>query len=177
MFEQLKQSLRDALAGGSTPAAVSLMRDALVEAKVAVGQSREARDLTAAQLERERAELETVRRRGELAAQINDAETVAVAARFDAKHTERVAMLERKLAALETEVSLGERDLDEMHDQFREMAAKARMPGAPSAPAAQAGLDERDTEHNALRREAERAVREQDANARLEEMKRKMGRE
>jgi hypothetical protein len=176
VFEQLKQSLREALAGGSTPAAVALMRDALVEAKVAVGQSREARDLTAAQLQRERAELETVLRRGELAAQINDAETVAVAARFQSKHTERVAMLERKLAALETEVSLGERDLDEMHTQFREMASKVRAPGAPSAPAAQAGLDERETEHNALRREAERAARETDANARLEELKKKMGR-
>ena len=176
MFDSLKQTLREALAGGSTPAMVAMMRDALVEAKVAVGQSREARDLAAAQLARERAELETVRRRRQMAAGIGDAETVAVAARFEAKHAERVEMLERKLAALESEVAIGERDLDEMHAQFREMQSKARMPSAPAAPAARAGLDERDTEHNALRREAERAARETDAAARLEELKKKMGR-
>ena len=83
MFERVRQSLREALAGGSTPAAVAMMRDALVEAKLAVTQSREARDAAAVQLAREQAELDTVRRRGELAAQITDAETVAVAARFE----------------------------------------------------------------------------------------------
>jgi hypothetical protein len=98
-----------------------------------------------------------------------------VAARFEQKHTERIAMLERKLAALETEVALGERELDEMTAQFKAMQSGAQMPPSPSAPAAQAGLDERDTEHNALRREAERGAREADAAARLEEMKKKMG--
>ncbi len=176
MFEQLKQALREALAGGSTPAAVAMMRDALVEAKLAVGQAREARDNAAAQLAHERAELETVRRRGQLAAQINDAETVAVAERYEKKHAERAAMLERKLAALDTEVSLGEGDLAEMHAQFTEMAAKAKRPPMPSAPAAQAGLDERETEHNALRREAERAARAADAERRLDELKKQMGR-
>ena len=176
MFEHLRQSLRDAFAGGTTPAAVAMMRDALVEAKLAVGQSRSARDATAAQLTHERTELETVRRRGELAAQISDAETVAVAARYEKKHAERVEMLERKLAALETEVALGERELDEMSVQFKGMAASARAAPAPSAPAAQAGLDERDTEHNALRREAEHAARAADAERRLEELKKQMGR-
>jgi hypothetical protein len=176
MFESLRQSIREALAGGPTPAAVAMMRDALVEAKVAVSQSRDARDATAAQLKREMAELETVRRRGQLAAQISDAETVAVAARFEKKHAERVQVLERKLAALESEVALGERELDEMNGQFKEMAAKAGAPQAPEAPAARAGLDERDTEHNALRREADRVRREAEAASRLEELKKKMGR-
>jgi len=176
VFESLKQALREALAGGATPASLGMMRDALVEAKLAVGQSREARDLTAAQLAHEQAELETVRRRGQLAAQIADAQTVEVAARFEKKHAERSEMLQRKLAALETEVALGERELDEMTTQFREMAAKAKMPGAPSAPAAQAGLDEMETAHNALRRDAERAARAKDADQRLEELKKKMGR-
>jgi len=176
MFGHLKRSLRDALAGGSTPASVSLMREALVEAKLAVGQSRTARDGAAAQLAHERSELETVRRRGELAAGINDAETVAIAARYETKHAERVAMLERKVAALETEVAIGERELDEMNAQFKAMAAAARTGPAPSAPAAQAGLDERETEHNALRREAEHAARAADADRRLEELKKKMGR-
>jgi len=133
VFESLKQALRDAVAGGATPAALGMMKDALVEAKLSVGQSRDARDQTAEQLQ-------------------------------------------RKLAALETEVAIGERELDEMTAQFREMAAKARMPGAPSAPAAKAGLDEMETAHNALKRDAERAARAADADARLEELKKKMGR-
>jgi hypothetical protein len=157
------------------PGSLAMMRDALVEARVSVGQSREARDLAAAQLAREQAELETVRRRGQLATQINDAETVAVATRFEQKHAERIAMLERKLAALETEVALGERELAEMTAQFKAMQGSAEVPPSPSAPAAQAGLDERDTEHNALRREAERNDREAHAAARLEELKRKLG--
>ena len=176
MLEDLKRALREAIAGGATPASVAMMRDALVEAKVAVQEAREARDRTAAQLAHERGELETVRRRGQLAAGIGDRETVDVATRFEGKHAERVAMLERKLAALETEVAIGERDLEEMHAQFRAMQAAAKVPGAPAAPAAQAGLDERDTEHNALRRDAERAARETDAAARLEELKKRMGR-
>lgn len=153
-----------------------MMRDALVEAKLAVGESRSARDATAAQLAHERTELETVRRRGELAAGINDAETVAIASRYEKKHTERVEMLERKLAALETELALGERELDEMNAEFRTMAASARTPSAPPAPAAQAGLDDRDAEHNALRRQAEHAARAADADRRLEELKKQMGR-
>ena len=176
MFESLKQAVRDALAGGATPASLGMMKDALVEAKLAVRASRDARDETAAQLAHELAELETVRRRGQLAAQVPDPETVEVAIRFEKRHAERVEMLQRKLAALETEVAIGERELDEMTTQFREMAAKAKMPGAPSAPAAKAGLDEMETAHNALKREAERAARAQDADARLEELKKKMGR-
>jgi hypothetical protein len=176
VFESLKQALREALAGGATPASLGMMRDALVEAKLAVGQSREARDQTAVQLAHELAELETVRRRGQLAAQISDTETVGVAARFEKKHAERTEMLQRKLAALETEVAIGERELDEMTAQFRDMAAKAKMPGAPSAPAAKAGLDEMETAHNALKRDAEQAARAKDAEQRLDELKKKMGR-
>ena len=66
-----------------------LMREALVDAKVGLSQSRAARDAASAQLERERTELATVRRRGQLAAGINDAETVTLAAEFERKHSER----------------------------------------------------------------------------------------
>jgi len=176
VFEDLKRAMREAFAGGSTPASLAMMRDALVEAKTAVGGSRTARDHTAEQLAHEQKELETTVRRGQLAANINDAETVQVAARFEKKHAERVEMLTRKLAALESEVAIGERELDEMNAQFREMAAKAKVPPAASAPAAKAGLDEEEAAHNALRREAERAARASDAERRLEELKKKMGR-
>jgi len=66
------------------------MREALVDAKVGLSQSRAARDAAGAQLERERAELATVRRRGQLAAGINDAETVKLAAEFERRHSERI---------------------------------------------------------------------------------------
>ena len=165
VFEHLKQSLRDALAGGSTPAVGGA--DAR-RARGGEGRRRRSRARRATARRRSwRASARSWRRCAAAANSRRRSTTprrCAVAARYEKKHAERVEMLERKLAALETEVALGERELEEMSAQFKEMAASARAPSAPSAPAAQAGLDDRDTEHNALRREAERAARAADAD-------------
>ena len=98
-----------------------MMREALVDAKVGLSQSRAARDAAAAQLERERTELATVQRRGQLAAGINDAETVRLAAEYERRHSERIAVLERKVAALEQEVALVERETAEMTAQLKRL--------------------------------------------------------
>ena len=83
MFERLTQSLRDALGRASSPAegraVVAMMREALVEAKVGLANLRDGVEATRAQLAAERAELTTVERRGRLAAEIQDRETVRVA--------------------------------------------------------------------------------------------------
>lgn len=169
----------------STPAegraALAMMREALVEAKVGVARVRDAVATTRAHLEHERAELETVRRRGRLAAEIHDAETVDVAARFEKRHSERIGVLERKLAAQEAELALAERELDEMSDQFRAMAAGGGAPPSSStAPAGAAAPAEGDaaleSDLDALRRQSERTAREADAARQLEELKRRMGR-
>lgn len=154
-----------------------MMREALVDAKVGLSQSRAARDAASAQLERERSELATVRRRGQLAAGINDAETMRLAAEYERKHSERIVVLERKLAALEQEVALVERETAEMTAQLKRLTGAgdtAPPPSAQSAP--EDDLEASDlSELDSLRRTADRTDRETDAERRLAELKRRMG--
>ena len=69
------------------------MREAMVHAKLAINDLRAALGVTEQRLRAEQAELETVRRRQGLAAEIGDSETVSIAERFAAQHAERVAVL------------------------------------------------------------------------------------
>jgi len=82
MFEQIRDSLKglsDRLAPEERRRVTSAMRDALVHAKLGISELKEGARVTESRLAAERAELDTVRRRQGLAAQINDAETVAIA--------------------------------------------------------------------------------------------------
>lgn len=122
MFEPL----RDALRGLSTRldpderrTMTQAMRDALVHAKLGLNDLRALLATTNTRLAAERAELETVRRRQGLAAQINDEETVAIAERFASQHQERVLMLETKQMVQQQELSLAERDYEEMSVELR----------------------------------------------------------
>ncbi len=161
----------------SSRARARLMREALVDAKVGLSQSRSALDAARAQLERERTELATVRRRGQLAAGINDIETVKLAAEYERKHSERITVLERKHAALEQEVALVERETAEMTAQLKTLAGGADATGAaPTATPDPLEDDRADiAELDALRRSADRSARDADADARLADLKRRMG--
>lgn len=158
------------------------MRDAVVEAKVAVQEMREALGRTEGELALERQRLADAERRGRLATEIQDQETVAVAERFAAKHRERVGVLERKLAAQREELALAERDLAEMQAQLR--AAERDRPAVESersterawrdvqaAGGARPGVDLQD---ELLKSEMDRAAREAAAEQQLEELKKKM---
>ena len=161
----------------STRARARMMREALVEAKVGLSQSRAARDGASAQLARERTELATVMRRGQLAAGINDAETVRLAAEYERRHSERIVVLERKVAALEQEVLLVERETAEMTAQLKRLTG-AGDPVAPSAPDTEAEDNPEASdlsELDSLRRSADRSAREADAESRLADLKRRMG--
>lgn len=188
MFEKLRRSLHEAMSRASSPsdrhAVLVRMREALVEAKVGVSQIRSALDATRAQLERERQELETVRRRGRLAGNVHDDETVRVAERFERKHADRVGVLERKAEAQAGELALAEGEVAEMTAQLKAMQAGVD----PLASTGSAGSG-RETEPSdadplappgpgaeALRREVDRAAREGQAQRQLEELKRRMGR-
>ncbi|WP_396202005.1 hypothetical protein [Gemmatimonas sp.] len=134
MFEPL----RDALRGFSTRldpderrAMTQSMRDALVHAKLGLNDLRASLATTSARLVSERAELETVRRRQGLAAQVNDAETVAIAERFAVQHQERVAMLETKQMVQQQELSLAEREYEDMSAELR-LILSGVAPGARS---------------------------------------------
>ncbi len=122
MFDQLRDSLRS-LSGRLAPEerrrVVSTMRDAMVHAKLALNDLRDGVRATERRLAEERESLETVRRRQGLAAGIGDTETVEIAERFAAQHAERVAMLETKLMAQQQELTVTERELDDMSQQLR----------------------------------------------------------
>src|SRR5512144_1736928 len=105
------------------------MREAVVDAKVAVQEMRAALARTEIELKVEAQRLSDAERRGRLAGEIQDQETVEVAERFAGRHRERVAVLERKLAAQREELSLAERDLAEMQGQLK--SAERGGPGAP----------------------------------------------
>ena len=172
MFEPL----RDALRGFSTRldpderrSMTQAMRDALVHAKLGLNDLRASLATTSARLAAERAELETVRRRQGLAAQIDDQETVAIAERFAVQHAERVAMLETKEMVQQQELSLAERDYDEMSAELR-LILSGVAPGAPSVASTAAS-----TANEPTGSADTRAEREANADQRLAALKRRMG--
>lgn len=180
MFEQMRQSLREAMNRASNPAegraVLAMMRSALIEAKVGVSQVRDALGATSAHLDRERVELDTTRRRSRLALQVHDDETVQIAERFVHKHEERIGVLERKLEAQRAELALAESELAEMTEQFRAMASGGGgVVGAESDATAPGGDASLEQDLNGLRRQAEQSAREADADRRLQELKRRMG--
>lgn len=187
MFENLRRKLEAAMAAATKAedprAVVGRMREALIEMRAAIGPMRDALDTAERQLAVSRAELETAQRRRALAADINDAETVSVADRYAAKLMERLGVLEQKAAAQRAELALAEQELAEMNGQF-EQAVKQRGGAAAdqSAQAAwqslgQAGMDRpgTDTDDDLLRGRMDRAALEAEAAARLDELKRRMG--
>jgi len=155
------------------------MREAVVDAKVAVQEIQEAVTRTERELSVERQRLADAERRGRLAGEIQDQETVAVAERFTAKHRERIGVLERKLAAQREELALAQRELDDMNAQLK--AAASAQPSTEKAwrdledaGGARPGMDLQD---ELLKSDIDRAAREDAAARQLEELKKKMRKE
>jgi hypothetical protein len=182
LFERLRdafQAALDAASPGDVREAAARMREAVIEAKVGVRGVRDSVARSDAELAAERQRLADAERRGRLAGEIQDKETMAVAERFAAKHRERVAVLERKAAAQRDELALAERELAEMQSQL-ERAAKAQ-PGAASTAQAWRDLEAAggarpgtDLKDELLRADMDRAQREADAQKQLEELKKRM---
>lgn len=191
MFEQLRQSLNELLERATKPedrrTIVVRMKTTLVQAKMGVDDVRDALALSRRKLEHEQRELQTVRRRKEMAVAIKDADTVTVAERFERQHQERVEVLEGKIAVQTREVDLAERELEEMKAELRKaMTGVPPTTGSHDAAARDEVEEMLDTpdagesararqEIDALARERARAERNADADRRLEELKRKMG--
>jgi hypothetical protein len=196
MFDDVRQAFRDLLrgtppSGDARRSVVAQMRETLVQARMGLDDLRKGVAETKARLVRERAELETVRRRKQLAVSINDAETVAVAERYEKQHAERVTLLERKLETQEAEFQMVEREVAEMNTEFK-LAAAGATPGVSAGPsasggeaaqgAATSGVDDVLDDHAGLNAEIDglaRARRRADADSAADEklaaLKRRMG--
>ena len=99
------------------------MRNELVEARALLPKLQQELQKAHAALAAEREGLERTERRGRLAQQINDAETVRVAEEFAARHRGRIGVLEQKVAATEAELALRTREAEEMKRQYQEADA------------------------------------------------------
>jgi hypothetical protein len=154
------------------------LREALLEAKTGVGTMKSALAATERELLVERRQLADAERRGRLAAEVPDTETVTLAERFALRHRDRAAVLERKLVVQRDELALAEREVEEMLAQVR-----AGRPGLGSESIAAAwrdleaaGADRPDTapEDERLRAEADRKLKEQAVEAQLAFLKSKL---
>jgi hypothetical protein len=186
MFDSFRQSLRDLMDRATPPeerrAGLARMKQTLVTARMGLDDLRGGVQVTRKRLEGEQRELETMRRRKGLAAAINDAETLGLAEKYEAHHAERVAVLARKLEAQEAELAIAERDVAEMTAELRNAAAGIGGPTGSASAAAAAEADAVVNDHagvaeeiDALGRAAKRSARDADAEARLAELKRRMG--
>jgi hypothetical protein len=187
MFDSFRQALRDLMDRATPPeerrAGLARMKQTLVTARLGLDDLRGGVAITRQRLEVERRELETMRRRKGLAAGIKDAETVALAEKYEAHHGERFAVLTRKLEAQEAELMIAERDVEEMNAELKSAMLGAAPTGTPlgreeaaAAADAAAGDGSRVAEEiDAMGRARARSEREADAERRLAELKRRMG--
>ena len=135
MFEDLRRAFREAvdnfkdeLNREDVPETVDKlllgMKNEVAEAKVRI---RELEDLIArasAEAAKEEREVATCRRREAMARDIDDNETADVAAQYAEKHEERQRILEDNAAALQKELVLREREVEEMLKKVKEAQAK-----------------------------------------------------
>jgi hypothetical protein len=188
VFERLRDALRAALDAATPPGDLRdlarQMREAVVDAKVAVQDLRTALTRTDLELTAERQRLADAERRGRLAAEIQDQETVAVAERFVARHRERAGVLERKLEAQREEVALAERDFVEMQTQLKAAERDRPVAGQAGSSTEQAWRDlqaaggarpEVDVRDELLKADMDRAARERTADEQLDLLKKKLG--
>lgn len=184
MFESLKQTIGDLLGGrvapGDRSAVIADMKRALALAKLGVEDLAESAEVTRMRLAEERKQHETATRRRTLAEGINDVETVALAAKFEAQFAERISVLERKLDVQEAEHGLAERDYDEMLKQLKQASVGVGSGmSKENRPLTDADLGLPDdaplrSELDALGRTAKRNERDAQADAALDALKRKM---
>lgn len=185
MFEGLKARLDRFLAENTAPAdrraEAGALREAMVEARVAVRTMQQALLNTERELEAERRQADDAERRGRLAASIEDAETVTLAERYAARHRERVALLERKLVVLREELAMAERELADMATHVRGAPRVASSDSIRDAwnelEAAGQSRPGTDPADSLLEAQLDQARRKQAVEDQLAYLKKKMGRE
>ena len=183
MFEGLRSRIEQFLAERTAPAdaraSAILLHQAVVEAKISVSHMRDALVSSERQLAMETKQLEDAERRGRLAGEIPDPETVELAERYAVKHRERVDILVRKIVVQRDELVAAEREVAEMTGQLR---SARQGSGTASAGAAWRDIEsaggarpETDSGGELLRSNLDRAAHEAAADAQLAHLKRKLG--
>ena len=109
---------------------------------------------------------QTARRRAELAERISDAETVRIALEFAERHAHRAGILRRKVEVLQDELGMRREELSGMEQQ-----AAFEIEQIPPSAKSEILQHERD-DFNFRKMDRER--REKEAEARLEELKKRM---
>jgi hypothetical protein len=182
MFESVKARLEKLLRDHSRSdprAYMSALREALLEAKVGVATMRSALVKSEEELRREQRQLTDAERRGRLALEVPDQQTVTLAEQFAGRHRERIAVLERKISVQRDELVLAEREVEEMLGQVR--GGSSGGEAADSLRAAwrdieAAGGDRPDTrsDDERLRAEADSKLKERAVEAQLAFLKKKL---
>ena len=173
-LDEIKAQLDRIFAAGtrnSSREQASGLREALVEFKVGIGQMSEALARSERELEAARKEAADYARRGHLAGEIDDHETVRIADEFTTKARERVDLLERKVIVLRDELAMAQRDYEETKRRFQS-AARGVPSGSPSPADPLAGPDRVAAGDQVM---LDQRAREAAVDAQLEHLKKKLG--
>jgi phage shock protein A len=141
MFENLRNAFKEAvenfnkeLERDQIPETVDRllvgMRTEMADAQASVRELEDQIAKTQREIEREKSEVSTARRRGKMAADIDDTETAGIAEQYAAKHEERLHLLEQKAVALQNELDFQRKEVGSMMEKFKEAKAKRDALGA-----------------------------------------------
>jgi hypothetical protein len=182
-FEGFRRSFDELLTRATRPEerrlVASRMKETLVQARMGLDDLRAGLDKARQRLVAEERDLETTRRRKQLAEGISDHETVGIAAKYEQMHGERVDVLRQRIAAQEAELALAEREVASMSTELKAVL-DGTDPRVHAAVTDAAGEGEDNAsalrdEIDSMSRARDKADREADAARRLDELKRRMG--
>lgn len=185
MFEDWKKAWQEAVSNFQReladedgeepgPAQLAAMRRDLNAARRALDRLQLELQHCRTEMTEEEKQEQVCRRRGDLAAGIGDDETVRLAVQWAERHRQRVVVLRQKADALSAELAMRNDDLSTMDTQLQEVQKQLGVSGNPvGAPPPRPQNPER-TKQDAEFRRLDREAREKAAEARLEELKKKM---
>jgi hypothetical protein len=183
MFEDWKKAWQEAVANFERelgddgeiegPVQLAAMRRDFKAARGALSRLTSEVQTSRAELTEEENQEQVCRRRGALAAGIGDEETVKLASQWAERHAQRALILRQKVTALEAELTMRTEDLATMEAQLQQAQRQLGVgdeadPKRPPMPFAER------TKQDAEFRRLDKEAREKAAEARLEELKKRM---
>lgn len=133
------------------------MKNEIADEKAQVAGLEDQLEKARGQIERLEKEAATARRRGEMAQEIDDEETVKLAAEYATKAEAHRIVLEKKAAALQEELEFRERTVEEMFARFNEAREKREaLTATTGRSGARESLSEADDLFSELDRMAEK---------------------